>query len=142
LAKAKKRSPFLYVYLYAIVILLGHSIPAAQFAKLARMNKLFRYVFSDKAFHFLLFGFFAWLLCFGYHMVGRGKIPYFRIFVLSAGYGGLIEAWQALLPYRHFDKRDMMFDFLGIFVFMMGFWVMRRRGILLRPKTRVSSKDT
>jgi VanZ family protein len=128
----RKSSPFLYVYLYAAAILIGHSIPGVSFYRLARMNRVFRVVFSDKFFHFFLFGFFAWLLCFGYTMARREKIPYIKIFLLSLGYGALIEAWQALLPYRHFDERDLMFDALGIVLFMVSFWLMRKFGTYLR----------
>ena len=130
--KTRGRSPFLYVYIYAAVILLGHSIPTYYFTRLSRVNRLFRYIFSDETFHFVLFGFLAWLLCFGYYMAGRKKIPYLKIFILSAAYGMLIEAWQALLPYRHFDKRDMLFDVAGIVAFLALFWIMRRFKILLK----------
>ncbi len=131
----RKRSPFLYVYIYGAVILLGHSIPAAHLVRhLSRINQLFEYIFSDKTFHFVLFGFFAWLLCYGYFKAGRTKIPYLRIFLLSIAYGTLIEVWQAFLPYRHFDKRDMLFDLMGIVAFLIGFWIMRQFGILQKKK--------
>jgi VanZ family protein len=131
----RTRSPFLYVYIYGAVILLGNSLPAAHIVRrLSRINQLFEYIFSDKTFHFVLFGFFAWLLCYGYHKTGRKKTPYVRIFLLSMAYGTLIEVWQALLPYRHFDKRDVLFDLFGIVAFLIGFWIMRRFGILLKKK--------
>ena len=87
----RKRSPFLYVYIYAAVILIGNTIPTSHIEKLSRLNKFFRYLFSNDSLHFFLFGFLAWLLCFGYYMAGRKKIPYVRIFLLSWGYGILIE---------------------------------------------------
>ncbi len=128
----RKRSPFLYVYIYAFVVLIGSSIPGSHFSKLSHLNRLFQYLFSDECLHFFLFGFLAWLLCFGYYMAGRKKIPYVRILLLSWGYGILIEAWQAILPFRHFDRRDMLMDLAGISAFMLAFWVMKRWGIILK----------
>ncbi|MFA9454837.1 MAG: VanZ family protein, partial [Candidatus Aminicenantaceae bacterium] len=116
----------------AVVILIGGSIPVSHFSKLSHLNRVFRYLFSDESLHFFLFGFLAWLLCFGYYMAGRKKIPYVRIFLLSLGYGTLLEAWQAILPFRHFDKRDILLDFIGISAFMIAFWVMKRWGIILK----------
>ena len=122
----RKRSPYIYVYIYGLVVFLGHSIPVSRLLRITRrMNIFFRYLFSDFSFHFFVFGLFAWLLCYGYYKAGREKIPYVRIFLLSLFYGALIEAWQAVLPYRYFDKRDMFFDFLCISVFMIAFWVTR-----------------
>ena len=122
----RKISPYIYVYIYGLVVFLGHSIPVSRLLRITRrMNIFFRYLFSDASFHFFVFGLFAWLLCYGYYKAGREKIPYVRIFLVSLFYGVLIEAWQALLPYRYFDRRDILFDFLGIFVFMIAFWVTR-----------------
>ena len=130
----RKASPFLYAYIYAVAVFIGHAVPGSHFSKLARINRIFRYLFSDDCFHFFLFGILAWLLCFGYYMAARKKIPYIKIFVLSMGYGILLEALQALIPYRQFDTQDMLMDLIGIFAFMSVFWMMKRWGILLKRR--------
>ena len=131
----RKSSPFLYLYIYAAVILIGHSIPASRLLHFTRrLNRFFQYLFSDTSFHFFVFGFFAWLLCYGYYKAGKKKVPYVRIFLVSLFYGALIEVWQAVLPYRYFDRRDLLFDFLGISVFMIAFWAMRRWGIFFKQE--------
>lgn len=132
----RKRSPYIYVYIYGIIIFLGHSMPISRVLRFTRrLHPFFRYLLSDFSFHFFVFGLFAWLLCYGYYKAGREKIPYVRIFLMSLFYGVLIEVWQALLPYRYFDRRDILFDFLGISVFMIAFWV-------TRLWERMSNKDS
>lgn len=122
-----RRSPFIYVWIYAVIVFLGHSFPVISFGRLARKNEIFAIIFSDEAQHFLLFGFLAWLLCYGYHKSERLKIPYIQIFVLSLSYGALIEVWQIFLPYRVFELQDIMFDGLGILVFMVVFILMKKK---------------
>ncbi len=122
----EKLSPLIYAWIYAVIIFLGHTVPEGSFSKLARANEVFRILFSDKMLHFLVFGFFAWLLCYGYYKAGKEPIPYAKVFLLSISYGILIETWQFFIPFRKFDFRDMVYDVLGIVVFVLLFWVMRR----------------
>ena len=124
-------SPLLYAWIYAVVVFIGHTVPEGQFSRLTRMNDVFRFLFSDKMLHFFVLGIFAWLLCFGFYRVQEIRIPYGKIFLLALSYGILLEAWQALIPFRSFQLSDLLYDLRGIVFFMMLFWMMKEFRILL-----------
>ena len=127
-----EKNPFMYAWVYAVIVFLGHTLPEGRFTDLVKVNKLFSIIFSDKSLHFFVYGILAWLLCFGFYRSGRSKIPYIEIFVLSMAYGILIEVWQIFLPFRAFQWSDMGFDFLGISCAILTFALMKRWRILLR----------
>jgi VanZ family protein len=128
----EKIGPFVYAWIYAVIVFLGHTVPEGRFSRLARANDVFRFLFSDKMLHFFVFGIFAWLLCYGYYKVGKSQIPYAKIFILALFYGILIETWQVFLPFREFSFSDMLYDLRGIAFFMLVFWGMKKTGVIAR----------
>jgi VanZ family protein len=71
---------------------------------------------SDKTLHFIGFGVLAWLAQRAVRYL-RPQAPLLLIcvwgFALSGALGGLLELWQALLPYRTCEFLDWVADVLG-----------------------------
>lgn len=109
-----KTNPFLFVYVYAFLLLVGASVPTEGFRKFQDANVLFSVLFSDYALHFFGFGIMAWLLCYGYHRVKKIRWPYFRAGIVSVAYGFFIELVHILLPYRAFALVDLAMDAAGV----------------------------
>ena len=117
------KKPFFQVSVYAILLLIGASIPISDLIRIQRFNKIFSVIFSDKATHFLGFGLLAWLLCYGYHKAGRTRWLYVKSAVLSVGYGFVIEIIQIPLPYRIFSWDDLAADAAGVAAALILFYV-------------------
>ena len=108
------KKPFFLVYVYAVLLLIGASIPTSDLIRIQRFSKFFSVVLSDKAIHFIGFGLLAWLLCYGYHRAGKMRLLYFKSGVIAVGYGFVIELIQIPLPYRFFSWDDLAADVAGI----------------------------
>lgn len=117
------KKPFFLVYVYAVLLLVGASIPTSDLIRIQRFNKFFSVVFSDKALHCLGFGLLGWLLCYGYHKAGRTRWLYMKSAVIAVGYGFVIELIQIPLPYRIFSWDDLAADAAGVAVALIVFYV-------------------
>ena len=117
------KKPFFLVYVYAVLLLIGASLPTSDLIRIQRFNKFFSVILSDKVMHFLGFGLLAWLLCYGYHKAGKTRWFYLRSAVVSVGYGFVIEFIQILLPYRIFSLDDLAADAAGAVVALILFYV-------------------
>jgi len=108
------KKPFFLVYVYAVLLLIGASIPTSDLIRIQRFNRFFSYILSDKAIHFLGFGLLAWLLCYGYCRAGKTRALYLMSGILAVGYGFVIELIQIPLPYRIFSWDDLVADAVGV----------------------------
>jgi VanZ family protein len=110
-------------FLNAIAILVVGSLPMAP----PGAEK-----FSDKTLHAIGFGIFAGLAA----RAGRALYPrapqskvLFVGFAASALFGGALELWQALLPYRSAEFLDFAADALGALIAVLltaGLWQLAR----------------
>lgn len=85
-------------------------------SKLPSIN--FTFFEIDKLVHIILFGVQAYLIVFSFKLPNRSV--YLLAFLLSVGYGVIIEIVQGLfLPLRSFDYADMLADLIGAIVFTL-----------------------
>ena len=116
------RKPFFLVYVYAVLLLIGASIPTSDLIRIQKFSKFFSVILSDKAIHFLGFGLLAWLLCFGYYRGGRTRWLYAKSALIAVGYGFVIELIQIPLPYRIFSWDDLAADAAGVALALLLFY--------------------
>ena len=103
---------------YAVLLFVGHTLPAQDIEKFRKANDFSSLAFSDTVLHFLGFGIFAALLCFGISEGMKTRIPYLKIILAALGYSVLLEVWQAFLPTRSFRIKDLISDAIGIIVIL------------------------
>lgn len=112
------------MYVYAVLLLIGASVPTSNLMRIQRFNKFFSFVLSDKTIHFFGFGLLAWLLCYGYRKAAKTQWLYMKSAVLSVGYGFVIELIQTPLPYRIFSWDDLAADAAGVATSLILFYVL------------------
>lgn len=122
------RSPFFPAYSLALLIFIVASLPGSDLQKVQKYpnNLLLRYLLSDPFMHFLTFGIFTFLVCYGYKRSDpiekgfkQGKASsvnslYIRGGLIGIGYSLFIELYQAILPYRSFGLDDLFWNTTGI----------------------------
>ncbi len=111
-----RNHPFIPAWVFAVVMFVGCSVPVDKISIISESHPILSVILSDSFLHFCMFGLLAWLICYGYHKLGRFRIPYIKIFFMAISYGLGIEIWQAVLSYRSFSIYDLFFDLLGIIV--------------------------
>jgi VanZ family protein len=91
---------------------------------------------NDKVLHFIGFGFAAWLWCRACRYLAPAAseaTAALRGALASTALGGVLELWQALLPYRSAELLDFVADALGAALAALltaAFWRLSRRGAL------------
>lgn len=129
------KNPYFWTRIFAIIMLVGFSIPGKPIADIADLNNILAYLLSDKLLHAIIFGVFVWLWSVGAYKEGQEPIPYLTLFLGAWGYGLFIELWQYLLPYRSFEGIDLVFDLLGIVMGLFIFRIVKARKWFLFRKT-------
>ena len=115
------------MYVYAVLLLIGASIPTSDLIRIQKFSKFLSVVLSDKAIHFLGFGLLAWLLCFGFNRAGRTGWIYAKSALIAVGYGVVIELIQIPLPYRIFSWDDLAADAAGVAIALLLFYALIAR---------------
>ena len=103
-------SSFWWPLTWALVIFVLMVIPVPPTPRLEGFN-LF-----DKAVHLALFGPLAFLL--GHYFAGNSPdisyaTVFFKVMLAATAYGIFTEGFQALLPFRSAEARDVLADALG-----------------------------
>ena len=99
--------------LWGVASLRGDELQAVQ---VAPESPLLRLLLSDPVMHALTFGLLTLLLGWGLRGRAEGRAPLALAGGLAAGYGLLIELYQALLPRRTFGLDDLAGNTLGVLV--------------------------
>ena len=109
-----KRFSFLPTILFCLLLWVVASLPGGELHKVQQSPQSFslRFFLSDPVMHFLTFGLLSLLLCGGYYGAGR-PIPFLKVAGFTAGYGLLIEVYQAILPWRDFGLDDLFWNITG-----------------------------
>jgi VanZ family protein len=115
--------PFFLTYVYAVLLLIGASIPTSDLIRIQRFSKFISVILSDKPIHFLGFGLLAWLLCYGYHKAGKTRWLYMKSGMIAVGYGFVIEFIQIPIPFRIFSWNDLAADAAGIALALLLFYI-------------------
>jgi VanZ family protein len=116
---------FLYVFVLAVIIFI-----AGQKGTRSLLNFVGNIPYGDKLGHFVLMGGFSLLLnlVLNAKTVGRGKFNYLLGSLIVALVVTLEEISQIFISGRTFDSGDLVFDYLGIFVFgELARFICRRR---------------
>jgi VanZ family protein len=116
MSKLKSLKPFIPAYIFALLILIGSSIPTYELYRLQRKSALWRIFLSDVFMHFAAFAFLTVLLSIGYAKAGGTKYWWIKAAAVSFFVGWLVEIIQIFLPYRSFSMRDIAVDLIAIFV--------------------------
>ena len=141
------KSSFLPAYSLSLLIFIVASLPGSGLKKIQRFpdNAGLRFLLSDQFMHFLTFGVLTLLTYYGYERSiqykarnkskecrdsGKAAIPYLKICLIPAGYGVLIEIYQAVLPYRSFGLDDILWNLTGVGAFSIMIFCMK---FILRP---------
>lgn len=109
-----RRKHFVPAYSFAVFIFVASSIPTGKLQEFRGFNNVFDLILSEFSFHFLAFGVFTGLLCYGFLKMIKSSLPSVRIGFISFSYGLFIEIYQVILPYRSFGLDDLISDFFGI----------------------------
>lgn len=128
------KNPYFGARLFAILMLVGFSIPSEPIENIANLNNFLSFILSDKMLHAVIFGILVWLWCLGAYKKGHEPTPYLQVLLGAGGYGFFIELWQYLLPFRSFDGIDLLFDLLGIVIGIFIFKLVKTRAWLFSRK--------
>jgi VanZ family protein len=137
MAKIKSLRPFIPAYSFAVLILIGSSIPTYRLHRLQRQSPILEILLSDFVIHFFAFAVLAFLLSMGY--VKAEKFPFWwaKAAALSFFVGSLVEVIQIFLPYRSFSTRDLGVDVVGIMTALVLFAVFCRKHPYCRDNKRL-----
>ena len=131
---------FIPTYLFSLLLWIIASLPGKDVQKVqsAPKSPLLTFILSDPFMHFLVFGLLTLLLCIGFYRESRGTVPFIKVGVLVSGYSLLLEVYQGILPWRTFGLDDLVWNTVGVLLFLALFrWPLRAR-LRLRPRKRTS----
>ncbi len=95
-----------------------------------------RYVFADPWLGWLCRGVLMTLVTCSLSELRSIRRPVLAAAVSTLGYSFLLEALQALVPWRSFDPADMVADGMGVLLFTpLAIWMVRRQ--IARVDSRV-----
>jgi VanZ family protein len=117
-----KNKPFLPAYIFAVLLLIGASVPSSGIRKIQNIHRFFDIVFSEFSLHFFGFGIFAGLLAWGYYQ-RKSSIIFLRAGMISLCFGFLIEVYHYFLPHRSAELKDFVLDAAGIALMLGLFWL-------------------
>lgn len=89
------------------------TLPGSLASSLRHKFWFLKFLTSDSFVHFAAMALFSLALAFDY-LRERRLIPWFRVVMISLGYGIILEMIQMVIPGRTFDLRDMVFDAAGV----------------------------
>ena len=125
MSKLRSLKPFIPAYSFAVLILIGSSIPTYKLHRLQRQNPILKILLSDFVIHFVAFTILTVLLSIGYVKFKKSKSWWLKAAFLSMFVGVLVEVIQIFLPYRSFSTRDLGVDFVGILTGLVFFLIMK-----------------
>ena len=99
------------------------SLPGAKLQRIQSYpeNPILRIILSDPFMHFLVFGLLTLLVCRGFYIEPGVDVPLKIVAVLAIGYGFFIEAYQGILPWRSFGFDDLLWNTVGVVIFLLLF---------------------
>jgi VanZ family protein len=127
MSKLKSLKPFIPAGFFAVLIIIGSSIPPEA------LNQ--EILSSDKASHFVAFSILAILFCIGYVNMKKIRFWYVRAAAASLFVGVLTEVIQFFIPYRSFSIEDLGADVAGIITALVFFAAIF--GIYSKKKAKV-----
>lgn len=119
MSKLKSLRPFIPAYSFAVLILIGSSIPTYQLHQ--------EILPSDSVIHFVAFALLTILLSVGYVKANKSKFWWAKAAVASLFVGVLVELIQIFLPYRNFSTRDLGIDVVGIITALVLFAILKKK---------------
>jgi VanZ family protein len=114
MSKLRSLRPFIPAYSFAVLILIGSSIPTNKLLLFQRHSSILKILLSDFFIHFGAFAILTVLLSIGYFKSRESKAWWIKVALVSLLVGILVEVIQFFLPYRSFSIRDLGIDVVGI----------------------------
>ena len=114
---------FFPAYIFALMVWIVASLPGAKLQRIQSYpeNPILRIILSDPFMHFLVFGLLTLLICRGFYIESGVDVPLKVVAVLAIGYGFFIEAYQGILPWRSFGFDDLLWNTVGVVIFLLLF---------------------
>jgi len=128
MSKLKSLRPFIPAYSFAVLILIGSSIPTYRLQQLQRKSPILKIVLSDFVIHFVAFALLAILLSIGCVKANESKFWWMKAALVSFYVGLLVEVIQIFLPYRNFSTRDLGVDVVAIITALVLFVILKKKG--------------
>ena len=126
MSKLRSLKPFIPAYSFAVLILIGSSIPTYKLHRLQRQSSILKILLSDFVIHFIAFAVLAVLLSIGYVKSKKYKTWWLNAALVSIFVGVLVEVIQIFLPYRSFSTRDLGVDVVGILTALIFFSILKK----------------
>ena len=126
MSKLRSLKPFIPAYSFAVLILIGSSIPTYKLHRLQRQSSILKILLSDFVIHFIAFAVLAVLLSIGYVKSKKSKTWWLNAALVSIFVGVLVEVIQIFLPYRSFSTRDLGVDVVGILTALIFFSILKK----------------
>ena len=115
-----RKGGFIPAGLLALLLWILASLPGEDLQRIQKTpkNRLVGIILSDPVMHFLVFGLLALLISMGFYRESGRSVPLARVAVLALGCGFLIEVYQGILPWRAFGLDDLVWNTVGVVVFL------------------------
>ena len=126
MSKLRSLKAFIPAYSFAVLILIGSSIPTYKLHRLQRQSSILKILLSDFVIHFIAFAVLAVLLSIGYVKSKKSKTWWLNAALVSIFVGVLVEVIQIFLPYRSFSTRDLGVDVVGILTALIFFSILKK----------------
>ena len=126
MSKLRSLKAFIPAYSFAVLILIGSSIPTYKLHRLQRQSSILKILLSDFVIHFIAFAVLAVLLSIGYVKSKKSKTWWLKSALVSIFVGVLVEVIQIFLPYRSFSTRDLGVDVVGILTALIFFSILKK----------------
>ena len=126
MSKLRSLKAFIPAYSFAVLILIGSSIPTYKLHRLQRQSSILKILLSDFVIHFIAFAVLAVLLSIGYVKSKKYKTWWLNAALVSIFVGVLVEVIQIFLPYRSFSTRDLGVDVVGILTALIFFSILKK----------------
>ena len=126
MSKLRSLKAFIPAYSFAVLILIGSSIPTYKLHRFQRQSSILKILLSDFVIHFIAFAVLAVLLSIGYVKSKKSKTWWLNAALVSIFVGVLVEVIQIFLPYRSFSTRDLGIDVVGILTALIFFSILKK----------------
>ena len=133
------RGRFVPARIFALLLWVQASLPGENLQRIqtAPKSPWLTAILSDPVMHFLVFGLLTLLIYMGFYRESQWSVPLVKVAVIASGYGLIMEAYQAVLPWRSFGFDDLAWNTVGVLFFLA---LVGTAQLLMRKK--IEQKDS